>query len=58
MGGREEKGVLGMMGFGHFQVSIVKEWVGAVPLAELGSRMIMGWVVDLQFKHVRMKMLC
>lgn len=28
-----------------------------VPLAELGSRMIMGWMGDLQFKHVIMEML-
>lgn len=30
----------------------------AVPLAELGSRMIMGWMGDLQFKYIIMEMLC
>lgn len=29
-----------------------------VPLAELGSRMIMGWMGDLQFKHIIMEMFC
>lgn len=57
--GSGEEEALRMLGFALQFLGFCCKGMGrVVPLAELGSRMIMGWMGDLQFKHIIMEMFC